>query len=98
MLNAEEETHIEQLHDLVADMLCFKHPIVFDDNIDLRKLGKEGQLKKKKKNLNLRKLQEMCEFLKTNTSDVKRQKQKAPYTEKIEELIQDQCTCLLRII
>ena len=48
MLNAEEETHIEQLHDLVADMLCFKHPIVFDDNIDLRKLGKEGQLKKNK--------------------------------------------------
>ena len=32
MLNGEEETHIGQLHDLVADMLCFRHPIVFDDN------------------------------------------------------------------
>ena len=52
MLNAEEETHIEQLHDLVTDMLCFKHPIVFDDNIqvDVCKLAKEGQLKKQNKN------------------------------------------------
>ena len=46
-----------------------------------------------KKN-NLRKLQEVCEFFKTNTSDVKAQKRKAPYTEKIEELEQDWCTCL----
>ena len=49
MLNAEEETHIGQLHDLVADMLCFKHLIVVDDNIDLCKLPKAGQKKKKKK-------------------------------------------------
>ena len=75
--------HILNNYNLVADMLYFKHPIVFDDNIDLRK----------KKDL-----KEESEFLKTNTSDGKRQKRKAPYTEKIEELIQDQCTCLLRII
>ena len=58
--------HILNNYNLVADMLYFKHPIVFDDNIDLRKK------KKKKKDL-----KEESEFLKTNTSDGKRQKRKA---------------------
>ena len=46
MLNAEEETHIEQLQSCGRHAL-FKDPIVFDDYIDLLKLAKEGQLKKK---------------------------------------------------
>ena len=64
-------------------MLCFKHPIVFDDNINLRKLAKEGQLKKKKKEISLRKLQEESEFLKTNTSAVKRLKRESTIHWKI---------------